>query len=144
MLVRHGSMVNASRSLLPRPSTLSTISVRTAAREPEHDPGEIHCLCQEEEFGSCCKHPHGDRMNDVCAFSSVRTSCRFLMCRLMYVNDVLDFLLLVISNCSSMHFLKLPVHLYWTSAVLDISVVHYVSPCICASLLKMLCHHRCS
>jgi hypothetical protein len=72
MLVRHGSMVNASRSLLPRPSTLSTISVRTAAREPEHDPGEIHCLCQEEEFGSCCKHPHGDRMNDVCAFSSVR------------------------------------------------------------------------
>jgi hypothetical protein len=52
MLVRHGSMVNASRSLLPRPSTLSTISVRTAAvvaREPEHDPGDIHCLYQEEE-----------------------------------------------------------------------------------------------
>jgi hypothetical protein len=58
------------------------------------------------------------------------------MCRLMYVNDVLDFLLLVISNCSSMHFLKLPVHLYWTTAVLDISVVHYVSHLVFVQFVK--------
>jgi len=45
MPVRHGSMANVSRSLLPKPSTSSTTSVRTAvvvAREPEHDPWWVY------------------------------------------------------------------------------------------------------
>jgi len=46
MPVRLGSMASVSRSLLPRPSTSSTTSVRTAAvvaRERGHDPaGYIH------------------------------------------------------------------------------------------------------
>lgn len=40
MRARLGSMASVSRSLLPRPNTSSTTSVRTAAvvaREPEHD-----------------------------------------------------------------------------------------------------------
>uniref|UniRef100_K3ZPS2 Uncharacterized protein n=2 Tax=Setaria italica TaxID=4555 RepID=K3ZPS2_SETIT len=65
MPARHGSMASVSRSLLPRPSTSSTTSARTAAvvaREPEHDPGGyIRCSCLKNQNLTRCtvKHLHG-------------------------------------------------------------------------------------